>query len=139
MQGVLLMTIKEIQQDLFNQAYIGLRNQNWQQSISYVGREPVCRYRSEVGLKCAVGHCIPDNLYKDIYEGRSFTIPFYDNAVQLTTGDCVKPGEYCRAERLILDEFISYMQAAHDSNEAPTEMQKAMNLIADTYKLEIPA
>lgn len=140
MQGVLLMTLKEIQQDLFNQAYIGLRNQNWQRSINVVNGNESCRYRSSSGLKCAVGHCIPDNLYKkDVYEGRSFAIPFYDNAVQLTTGECIKAGEYCRAERLILAEILSCMQAAHDLNAEPNNVKREMDHIADIYKLEIPA
>lgn len=139
------MTIKEIQQDLFNQAYIGLRNQNWQRSIDVVNGNSAlsaqvsCRYRSSSGLKCAVGHCIPDDLYKDIYEGRSFAIPFYDNAIQLTTSECVRPGEYCRVERLCIEELLTYIQFAHDLNDDSDNMQKEMNLIAETYKLEIPA
>lgn len=134
------MTIKEIQQDLFNQAYNGLRNQNWQRSINVVNDTESCRYRSETGLKCAVGHCIPDNLYKkDVYEGRSFVIPFYDNCIQLTTGDCVKPGEYCRAERVLLEEFLSCIQFAHDLNNDPNNVKREMDHIADIYKLEIPA
>src|SRR5690606_37517326 len=41
-------------------------------SVEIVDGEKECRYRGPDGLKCAVGHIIPDELYTPDLEGKLF-------------------------------------------------------------------
>ena len=50
-------------QEIFNIAYLGLAKQNWRRAMSITdGGRPACAYRGNDGLKCAIGHCVPDEL-----------------------------------------------------------------------------
>lgn len=57
-------------QTIFNRVVIGLFNQGRQSRNDSV----VCRYRSDNGLKCAVGLLIPDELYTPNFEGNGVRI-----------------------------------------------------------------
>lgn len=46
-------------QDVFNLGYIGVIRQGKQSA----GADGYCLYRGPDGIKCAIGHCIPDELY----------------------------------------------------------------------------
>ena len=55
-------------QELFNEVVSHLRKQK-KQSLSQHG---YCMYRGEDGLKCAIGHLIPDERYHNDMEGTYF-------------------------------------------------------------------
>lgn len=57
-------------QDAFNAALFGIRGQGYRRSVR--SETWVCRYRGENGDKCAIGHCIPDNLYSESMEKLRF-------------------------------------------------------------------
>jgi hypothetical protein len=59
-------------QQAFDNALFGIRNQGYKQSIAS-GKTSCasCAYRGEDGLKCGVGHSIPDELYKPEMEGKT--------------------------------------------------------------------
>lgn len=50
---------------IVQQMYDGLKSQNFERSVGDIS----CLYRGHSGLKCAVGHIIPDELYDDDIEG----------------------------------------------------------------------
>lgn len=110
-------------QEIFDKVYTGLKGQNWQRSGVMVEGNFDCLYRCD-GLKCAAGHLIPDELYSNVIEGVSF-------------GDSMFFSEIYTALNLENDaiEFVSLLQQCHDD---ANDIEKAMNDIAQDYKLTIP-
>lgn len=52
-----------------------------------VGREGGCAYRSPEGHACAVGHCIPNERYKETFEGMGIeTACFSDSTLAIVGG-----------------------------------------------------
>lgn len=49
-------------QEIYNNALFGIRGQNYARSATVGGR---CVYRGDRGLKCALGHSIPDSEYTE--------------------------------------------------------------------------
>jgi hypothetical protein len=56
-------------QEIFNKGYLGLQSQGFKQSIEEGCS--ACAYKTASGLKCAVGHVIPDEEYYISFEGHS--------------------------------------------------------------------
>lgn len=54
-------------QEIFNKVWKGLKSQGWQRSV----RGEKCLYRGPDGLKCAIGHLIPDEHYWKEMEGKT--------------------------------------------------------------------
>lgn len=87
-----------------------------------------CRYRTEDGLKCAVGCLIPDELYDPHLEGASVM----RDRVQDTLNKIwtkISPAQYC---------LLKALQNAHDMTlESSLEgWRKEMIRIADAYGLD---
>ncbi len=61
-----MLTIHEIA----NKVVLGLAGQGWRRSIrnEAFGSLPRCAYRGAEGMKCAVGHVIPDDVYTQSME-----------------------------------------------------------------------
>lgn len=58
-------------QEAFNKAVRGMRDQGWKKAAmggDWTGG--TCKYRTNSGLKCAVGHIIPDDRYSPKMEGQ---------------------------------------------------------------------
>lgn len=53
-------------QQVFDAALFGIRKQQYVKSIS-AGRG--CAYRGDHGLKCGIGHAIPDACYNPLFDG----------------------------------------------------------------------
>lgn len=103
-------------QELFTQIVTGLKAQGYQQSQIF-GK---CRYRGPDGLKCAVGHCIDDELYYPAIEGTSvLSLPLK-----------VLP----ERERPILNAC----QRAHDGARSPADLEAELRDVATRYDLEFP-
>ena len=110
------------QQDMFNKAYIGLRNQDFKQSLDSP-RGGRCLYRGPHGLKCAIGHCITDEDMKDVTENISA-------APTMMTLGCDDP------EML---KFGEDLQTVHDISEgSPESMERSLIQFAATHNLEVP-
>jgi len=146
-------------QEIFDTAYIGLRNQNFEHSIA--GGQCVYRSSGPFVNKCAFGHLIPDNQYSPELEGRS--------ADALLSGEVIttwrkriedsSPNEVIRLEALnkALSTFIDFkvwtntvfsgddrifireLQIAHDTTVGSAElMQTKLMAFAKKYDLTIP-
>lgn len=118
-------------QKTFNKAYRGLKAQGFKQAgrmkKNYDGEEAFdCQYRGDNGMKCAIGHCIPDSKYHNQLEG--------DGA---------------RSEKLCLVMGYKYgsgdavwandLQMIHDRNSQPELMQEALIAFAKAHELTVPA
>lgn len=88
-------------QEMFNKVWLGLQAQGWKQSI--IGT--TCRYRGPEGLKCAVGHLIPDDKYQSYWESSS--IAYLIGRFPLLLGMQLTEEDM---------EFLEHLQRAHDQN-----------------------
>lgn len=109
-------------QILFNKAYLGLKAQGFRQSMN--ADQDECAYRGSGGLKCAIGHCIPDEHYDPEIEG----LPVLDTPVEdlLIT---LYPG--------IDPHFASSLQGIHDQT-SKTVMKSRLEEFARFHRLEVP-
>jgi len=115
-------------QEIFTKAYLGLASQGFIRAVDE--DEQVCAYRTENGLKCAIGHCISDELYSSDLEGET-PCPSYEkqfrHALGLTT--------QLTGEDLF---FLSSLQDCHDSVDNPEEMKLNLEEFARGHSLEVP-
>jgi hypothetical protein len=128
-------------QEIFNQAYLGLKSQGFQKSISI--QSGSCSYRGKQDTKCAVGHLMLDEEYSPSYEGL--------NASSLVAR-CFDEKKYPKLhsffERIGLDfgnpldsMFLYGLQNAHDDADIDDDgenLKKRLKNFADRYKLTIP-
>lgn len=111
-------------QEAFNAAYLGLKSQGFEKSYNPEGG--VCRYRTNHGLKCAVGHCIPDELYEESFESKSagHVKEILDRKSPL----------FCDIEY----NFLKQLQKCHDNANDSAEMQVRFKDFARRNDLTIP-
>jgi len=101
-------------QDYFTKAYHGLASQGFVKS-SEGGR---CLYRGPNGLKCAIGHCIPDDEYRSSFEGGSAShVLNIDNAFGWK---------------------LNRLQICHDDAQSSEDMKSRLLAFAKHYGLEVP-
>lgn len=113
-------------QEAFNKAYLGLKSQGFKMSVLNSG---MCVYRTEGGLKCAVGWLIPDDKYSPEMDDTSMGSGISRNLlVQEVLG--------IKGKRAAID-FLFYLQGVHDSG-ADQDMQEGLKKFAKNYKLTIP-
>lgn len=112
-------------QDAFDIALNGIRKQNYKISTT---KEGSCAYRGENGLRCALGHMIPNKLYKSGMEGlvpdHSLLRDFPELGVYLENVDV---------------ELLTDLQCAHDSylgyNKFDYDYENKMKQIAKNWGL----
>ena len=85
-----------------------------------------CQYRGPRGLKCAIGHLIPDELYDERMEAKGISTLFADYPSIVEILDA-----HTESER----EFLIRLQIAHDEY-VPEMWDKAFADVADDYELE---
>lgn len=108
-------------QEIFNNAWRGLESQGFEQSLSGGG----CAYRGDAERRCAIGWCIPDDLYRDGFEGRVVSeTPMIRKAAGVSARD---------------KRFALSLQECHDDNPSPDAMRVALVKFAISYGLTIPA
>lgn len=122
-----MKTDHELMQELFNTMWTGLSAQGWQRSVTAGG---ICKYHGEGGLKCAVGHCIPDELYSNKMEGGDV----YDAVLFLPEDDAAP--EWADRGRVL--DFMADAQARHDHWANPEGMRQSFVYLADEYRLTVP-
>jgi hypothetical protein len=109
-------------QEAFDRMVRGLRDQGWRKSTFPDGR---CAYRGEGGLKCAIGHLIPDEKYTSNM----------DNAWS-------PYGVLCEVKISVEDQrpwsFLSDCQNAHDDAHNRLDMHQRLQAVAAEYSLTFP-
>lgn len=107
-------------QEIFDLAWNGLKAQGFKRSKVVGG--PRCLYRSQNGLKCAIGHCIPDEIYSPLMEEEGL-----DKVMEIIgVPDNLFP-------------FAEDLQHAHDGAESPAGMEGNLRRFAERHSLTIPA
>lgn len=118
-------------QQIFDQAYNGVVAQGGQSSDT-VGR---CMYRGPEGRKCAVGHLLPDELYRPNMEGT--TVDYGATVLKASL----------RQVGIDLDDkptklLVIRMQAIHDDTSEGNfleEFKQAMQALATENNLKVPS
>lgn len=114
-------------QEIFNKVFLGLKSQEFRQSVN---EHNVCQYRGEDGLKCAVGHLIPDEIY--IKEWDEHT----------TLADSLPPDVYdsmgIRADFGASVDFLMELQNIHDNYDVPERMEENYRQFALAQGLTVP-
>lgn len=113
-------------QEIFDKVYLGLKSQDFKPSM--LGTS--CAYRGKDGLKCAVGHLIPDELYDPTWEESGGT------AVYNLPSNVKQFLGIFNQEDL---EFIDGLQWVHDSCEfSEDDMQTRLKNFASEKGLTVP-
>jgi hypothetical protein len=112
-------------QQVFDNALFGIRNQGYKQSVTPDGDS--CAYRGKGDLKCGVGHSIPDELYKPAMECK-------------TSGNLLSEHpEIQDLFRHVDRQLLSQIQWAHDKyleqGFENCRYEAEMKCIADNYTL----
>jgi hypothetical protein len=107
---------KLTKQQAFDIMWKGLTSQGWNSSIE----AGVCQYRTYTGLKCAIGHLIPDDIAQQ-WEGRS-------------VGTLVEVEDLSPRNR----KFYERAQEVHDGSSNPNNMQARFRALAVQFNLTIP-
>lgn len=128
-------------QEIFNKALFGIREQNYKRSMKNVGElHEACAYRGEGGLKCAIGHCLPDALALACdASAHGASIEYLLSIDPDTLDDPMQQElrEVLGVTNLSIDvRFLSYLQDTHDCMETPRGFETEMQSIAAQYDLE---
>src|SRR5687767_5712675 len=107
-------------QTIFNAMWTGLSGQGWKRSIA----DGSCLYRGPGGLKCAVGHLIPDALYDP---GMEDGTPWQDESVVMAVVESsvrVRTALVAAGVPVELHAFLRECQRVHDeSPPTPGELR----------------
>ena len=106
-------------QEIFDKAWTGLKGQGFVQSLECGG----CMYRGDNGLRCAIGHIIPDSRYDEGLEGLWAGHPKVRRAASIH----IRSGT-----------FASILQDCHDHYPTPANMERALRDFARDHNLTIP-
>lgn len=118
------MNTKELQilQTLFSNAYVGVKDQDWQKSSELCS----CKYRHK-SLKCAIGHSISDENYVPNIERRSVCCKEVLEAIGLKQIN----------QRSELMTYMRQLQKCHDDS-LPGSLKQVFEDFATELKLTIP-
>lgn len=109
------------EQNIFTMAYVGLALQGFKKSVDDV--DVHCMYRGENGLKCAIGHCIPDEEYREEFE-------CIDGIFAIMNGVSSLKG--------MTLHFLKHLQDCHDNATSPENMKSRLINFANWHNLIIP-
>jgi hypothetical protein len=115
-------------QYFFDIAIPALLKQNFKSAKQFEGAAESCRYRSEAGLKCAIGHLISDEHYSPNLEGWAADNPVILEALAKSHPQI--PPSVLEAE----NEFLTDLQSVHDCSEVYEWRDKAHSF-AKEYNL----
>lgn len=127
MKEEISVEVKTILQPVIQRMFDGLYTQSFQQSMDVHGR---CSYRGIAGLKCAVGHIIPDEKYEEIFDyqlmGVSSTCVF--NALDFGQDVVIKT-----VVKEDIKNILQKFQGVHDDGDYPEDMEKGFLELASHY------
>jgi hypothetical protein len=99
----------------------------------YSDGDSVCSYRTHDGLKCAVGCLIPDEMYREMYEGNTASYLFDRDEDLYKLFDVPSFVDTIGTEpKVVLGEFLNRLQRVHDSFE-PNLWYTQLECIARSY------
>lgn len=108
-------------QNLFNDAFLGMKSQGFRKCGDDFG----CNYRGLDGLKCVIGHCIPDDKYSVNLENST-----PEDAVVFNVLKELYPN---------IDSTFAYeLQCCHDFSDSPVEMETALRSFALDNDIKVP-
>lgn len=114
-------------QEVFDASVAGLAAQGFEQSRAFMEERGTfsCAYRGTENRRCAIGHLIPDEVYKPGMENLSMYafIQSYPEEVELIFGDSVD------------GDFLNELQHAHDRGFTPVEMKSNLQGLASKFGL----
>lgn len=108
------------EQEIFNMAYIGLAKQGFERSFD--DETKYCLYRGPDGRKCALGHCIPDEIYDDELESIALA-EVVEKIPDLSGVDIF---------------FLENLRNCHDKGTSPIVMTLHLSAFAEESGLSIP-
>lgn len=122
----------EIMQQQFDQAYRGLASQGFERSTD--ANTDACLYRGPDGRRCAVGHLLPDHLYREEINTHGLDTLTEDFEIARHLHVVGENGDLIPE----IFDFLRRLQAAHDGNTAGEEMKRELAFVAEEYELTIP-
>lgn len=132
-------------QAIFTKAYLGLKAQNFERSMATYGNstDARCAYRGENGMKCALGHCIPDEQYKPYFEGLAATHPSqYKSGIYPSSGEKTRKAKELGAILGVETEedayFLFDLQSIHDTASEVNPMKDNLVTFAARNHLTVP-
>lgn len=132
-------TNKELKQEIFDYVYSCMEKQNWQRSMSTGSWPGVnrCRYRGNNGMKCAIGHLIPDDKYKPEFDETEAAFFSFSSLIDL--GVIYSPKGTPLTYSYDLYFFLESLQWCHDDGKTPEQMRKNFDAVIPQYGLNPPA
>lgn len=114
-------------QTAFDTAVAGLAAQGFRRSVTGSFGQSSCVYRGPDETRCAVGHCIPDEVYTHRMEG--------SQALELLQ-------HYPSVRDLFADEveapFLQRLQLCHDKSNGPEDMRERLMNFGVLSRLTLP-
>lgn len=122
-------------QEVFDAAVKGLASQGFERSMSkHIDTlTEVCAYRGEGGLKCSIGHLIPDEAYDPSIEGFGISL-----LVEKSSGQFSREVDYMFDFGEFDSHFLGRLQSAHDIGETPAKMVERLRMLAIDEGLMYP-
>ena len=111
-------------QELFNKMYLGVVKQG---KASYSSSLANCVYRGIDNLKCAIGHCIPDDKYMPDFENCGIKTLFYHE------NDKIKSTIHSIFQEEDL-QFLIDVQYYHDTANVEAQCSKNDSLFVEYFK-----
>jgi hypothetical protein len=129
-------TLQEAKAASFRGAYRGLRSQKWEQA--FIG--DTCALRSKDGKCCAVGWLIPEKHIARITENLGIFASFADVTDDGFLADPLAEWfkSAPRKDRIEFKEFLGELQAIHDENEIPSEMERGFEELRTANGWPVP-
>jgi len=124
-------------QEIFDKAVSGLASQGFVRSRQSTDEQiinPKCLYRGPNNTKCAVGHLIPDDVFKDQFN--TYDVRSLPSDVLLAAGLAIDNSDYGVEVPHI--QFIASLQVQHDEAETPKAMKSNLRSFGIRYSLSIP-
>lgn len=109
-------------QEIFTKAYLGLKGQGF--AKAYSESRQGCQYRAPDGLRCAIGHVLPDELYVEMFDEK------------FLSGSELK--QYVSIFDEVPDEFLDDLQGIHDNSYSAESMEHRLLQFADKHSLTVP-
>lgn len=123
---------KAIHQRIFDKAFKGLQSQGFVRSTL----RGACQYRGLDGLRCAIGHVLPDDVYEPSMEGNNVGYLLCEEDFRKRFEGSQDPAA---KDLLGADEdFLAEMQDAHDESCSAYTMEKYLKSVAADWGLTVP-
>lgn len=111
-------------QEIFDKAWLGLKAQGFKRAWDESHQQ--CVYRAPDGLRCAIGHCIPDEVYDPEMEKLG--------AINGLLGEFTLGGIFYGVDVY----WLIRLQACHDDCDGAQDMEEALRFFAAAWQLTIP-